>query len=257
MDNGEMSWKNRKVNSYWVGTSGWIYLHWRGYFYPETLPPSQWFEYYAKIFPTVEINATFYRSFKESTYRKWKEKAPEGFLYVLKAPRVITHRKKLIRVESDILRFWECASLLGEKLGLVLLQLAPSTAYDPDRLYHALRVFPEPNYVAVEFRHSRWYTETVRQILEETKAVFCSVDSPESEPFDWVTSSNGYIRLHGRRFWYADNYSRKELESIAQLAQNMKEKGAKKVYIFFNNDFRAYAVKNAKTLLEMLYSSPE
>jgi len=168
---------------------------------------------------------------------------------------VITHRKKLVRVESDILRFWESASLLEEKLGLVLLQLAPSTAYDPDRLYNALRVFPEPKYVAVEFRHPRWYTETVREILQETGAVFCSVDSPESDLLDWITSSKGYIRLHGRRFWYADNYSRKELESIAELAQKMREKGAQNVYIFFNNDFRAYAVKNAKSLLQILYSS--
>ena len=82
-----------------VGTSGWTYSHWKGCFYPENLPNTRWFEYYASKFPTVEINATFYRTFQDHVYLKWRKQAPEGFGYVLKAPRIITHRKYLLNTE--------------------------------------------------------------------------------------------------------------------------------------------------------------
>ncbi len=85
-----------------VGTSGWVYDDWKGRFYPETLPRSRWFAYYAAHFPTVEVNATFYRAFKDQTYVQWRERVPPGFLYVLKAPRRITHDKRLEDVENDV-----------------------------------------------------------------------------------------------------------------------------------------------------------
>jgi uncharacterized protein YecE (DUF72 family) len=130
---------------FFVGTSGWSYAHWKEVFYPEDLPKSRWFEYYAKEFSTVEVNATFYRTFKDQTYHKWRDRAPEKFTYVLKAPRLITHRRYLEDVEEHIKRFWESASLLESKFGLILLQLAPNTPYDPDRLKKALLAFDDPN----------------------------------------------------------------------------------------------------------------
>ena len=84
---------NKKNVEFFVGTSGWIYAHWKELFYPEDLPKSRWFEHYAEQFSTVEVNATFYRTFKDQTYHKWRVRAPEKFKYVLKAPRLITHRK--------------------------------------------------------------------------------------------------------------------------------------------------------------------
>ena len=142
-----------------VGTSGWSYPHWKAVFYPEGLARARWFEFYSRTFSTVEVNATFYRFFKESTYCKWRDTAPEGFRYVLKVPRVITHRKFLAGVDEDIRRFCASAAILEHTLGLLLLQLAPQTPYDPDRLGRALRAFEDPSRVAVEFRHKRWLNE--------------------------------------------------------------------------------------------------
>ncbi len=235
-----------------VGTSGWSYPEWRGIFYPEAWPQRRWFEYYARKFTTVEVNATFYRTFKDQTYHRWREQAPAAFRYVLKVPRIITHRKHLTDAQEEIRNFWRSASLLADKLGLILLQLAPGMAYDPDRLRQALRTFGDARKVAVEFRHPQWLTEEVRELLKETGAAFCTADSPKSELVDWVTSEVAYVRLHGRQQWYNYEYSLTELREIAVLARKMATLGAATVYIFFNNDVNGYAPQNAAALLRLL-----
>jgi uncharacterized protein YecE (DUF72 family) len=237
---------------FWIGTSGWTYDHWKGRFYPDGLVRSKWFNHYAGIFSTVEINATFYRTFKDQTYANWRNKAPEGFSYVLKAPRPITHYKLLEGAEEEILVFWQSACLLKEKLGLILLQVAPQTPYDPNRLEHALRAFPDPSRVAVEFRNAAWLNPEIRSLLAQLGSVYCDADSPKSHLKGWVSSKIGYIRLHGREHWYFHNYTQEELEEIANTARNMVQQGAEKVYIFFNNDFEGYAPQNAVMLQNML-----
>jgi uncharacterized protein YecE (DUF72 family) len=235
-----------------VGTSGWSYPHWQGVFYPEDWPKSRWFEYYVQKFTTVEINATFYRFFNDQTYHNWRDRAPRHFKYVLKTPRLISHRKHLKDATDQIKAFWRSANLLKNKLGLILLQLAPDMPYDLSRLKQALLTFEVPGKVAVEFRHKKWFTKETRDLLEEVGAIFCTADSPKTKLMDWVTSEGAYIRLHGRKRWYSYDYSRQELAEIAELANRIAGRGAKKVYIFFNNDFGGYAPKNAITLLEML-----
>lgn len=244
-----------QISKYYIGTSGWVYPHWKGLFYPSELPQSRWFEYYTTQFSSVEINATFYRTFKEQTYLKWRDKAPEGFRYVLKAPRLITHRKYLEEVEDDIARFWASASLLGERLGLILLQIAPGTPYDLERLRRALGAFPEPDKVAVEFRRKEWFSEEILSLLRDLGVTFCHADSPRTQLRNWLTSDIGYLRLHGRKRWYAYRYSEEELRQIANLAQEMVAEGAHTVYIFFNNDFEGYAPQNALTLKSLLSQS--
>ncbi|MDZ7267690.1 MAG: DUF72 domain-containing protein [candidate division KSB1 bacterium] len=235
-----------------VGTSGWTYPEWQGVFYPEDWPKRRWFEYYAGKFAAVEVNATFYRTFKDQTYHKWREQAPAAFRYVLKVPRVVTHRKRLKEVEAEIKNFWRSASLLEDKLGLLLLQLAPGMTYDPERLKTALLTFGDAGKVAVEFRDHRWLTGEVKDVLKETGAIFCAVDSPKSRPVDWVTAEVAYIRLHGRQRWYNYDYSTGELREIAALAGRLVESGAGTVYIFFNNSVHGYAAQNALALQTML-----
>jgi len=249
---------SKKPADFRIGTSGWTYDHWKGRFYPETMPKSKWFGYYTTQFPTVEINATFYRTFKDQTYLNWRERAPAGFKYALKAPRTITHRKYLEDVAADIKEFWRTAALLEDRLGLILLQLAPATPYDPGRLRAALAAFEEPARVAVEFRHPRWLNDEVAALLRELGVAICAADSPRgqlaagSQLADWVTARVGYIRLHGRRRWYAYDYSPEELQEIAGAARRMADSGAETIYIFFNNDFEGCAPRNALTLMELL-----
>jgi uncharacterized protein YecE (DUF72 family) len=124
-----------------VGTSGWSYEHWRGGFYPEEMAKSRWLVFYTEYFNTVEVNAAFFRRFKDSTYRKWLDRAPENFRYELKVPRLISHRHKLKDVNGLITEFTHSASLLNHKLGLLLLQLRPDMPYEPERLDSALQAF--------------------------------------------------------------------------------------------------------------------
>jgi uncharacterized protein YecE (DUF72 family) len=239
-------------NKFLIGTSGWIYPHWKGTFYPQELAQRKWFEYYAKKFNTVEINATFYRAFGKETYEKWRGNAPKAFEYVIKMHRIITHRRYLKNVKNEIQRAEQSAELLEDKLGVMLLQLPPQMPYEPERLRKALLGFKEPEKVVVEFRDKKWLTKETFGVLKELKVAFCSSDAPGIELIDWLTSKIGYIRLHGRDLSYSGCYSKPELKKIAKLAEKMVKMGAKKVYIFFNNDAEGYAPKNALELAEML-----
>ncbi len=235
-----------------IGTSGWTYDHWRGCFYPPELPKSRWFEFYASRFAAVEVNATFYRSFQEQTYKNWRERAPQGFGYVLKAPRTITHRKYLLDVEQEIQAFCRSSALLEDRLEMILLQIAPGTPCDLPRLEKALLAFPEPQKVAVEFRRSEWLTPQTEELLRAVGATFCNADSPRQRLTDILTSRRAYLRLHGRKRWYTYDYSTDELGEIAALARALVARGAERVYVFFNNDFEGYAPANALALLNLL-----
>ncbi len=237
---------------FYIGTSGWTYDHWKNIFYPGDLPKTKWFLHYCKYFRTVEINATFYRWFKDQTYIKWEKQVNESFRYVLKAPRIITHRKFLLNTDNEIKKFEDSASLLGNKLGLILLQLAPQTKYDPELLRETILSFKNPQKLAIEFRSKNWLNNEIYEILKESGAVFCNADSPRTSLIDWITGDTAYLRLHGRKNWYSYNYSEWELAGILSLAEDFAEKGAKNIYIFFNNDFGGYAPGNALLLREML-----
>ncbi|MGE5123926.1 MAG: DUF72 domain-containing protein [Acidobacteriaceae bacterium] len=237
---------------YFVGTSGWTYEHWKGRFYPADLPQKRWFEYYASQFASVEINATFYRTFTDQTYHNWRLRAPQGFGYVLKAPRLITHRKYLVDVEADIQNFYRSCKLLEEKFELILLQVAPNMAYDLERLHKALQAFPDPTRVAVEFRRRDWLNSDTLSLLKTLGTTICNVDSPRQELRNDLTSRRAYLRLHGRKQWYSYNYSDTELREIGALALQLAKRGAERIYIFFNNDFEGYAPANARFLQDLL-----
>ena len=237
---------------YHIGTSGWTYDDWKGRFYPEGLARSRWFEYYASQFSTVEVNATFYRAFKDDTYLGWKNKAPKDFRYVLKAPRTITHQKLLVDVEEDIQNFIRSGRLLNDLLGLILLQLAPDTPYDLNLFKKALLAFPDPSIVAVEFRDPEWISTETETLLRDLGVTFCNADSPAQKLTQVLTSKRAYLRMHGRRKWYSDFYNDDELAEIADIARDLARRGASEVYVFFNNDYFANACANAKSLMKIL-----
>ena len=237
---------------YYVGTSGWQYDHWRGVFYPDGLAKTRWFEHYRAHFNSVEINATFYGRFKDSTWRTWRDRAPRAFKYVVKAPRLITHMRHLKNVCGDIETFMRSAMLLGDSLGCVLLQLAPNTPYDPGVLRDALNCFPDPRRVAVEFRDEKWLTDETRAALHDTGSALCNADSPRAGFAGWAVPPIGYYRLHGRSRWYAYDYSDDELAEIARFIRGQARGGVNECFVFFNNDAHGFAVKNAKTLALLL-----
>ncbi|MBN2213711.1 MAG: DUF72 domain-containing protein [Bacteroidales bacterium] len=239
---------------YYIGTSGWSYNHWKGNFYPEDIKKNNWFDYYTGHFSTVEINATFYRKFKDETFTRWKDKSPDNFSFVLKIPRFITHIKKLVNVKTEISEFCRQAMLLQDKLGCLLLQLPPFISYQRGLLYETLGLFKKGIRVAVEFRNRTWLINESKEILKRHSAIFCNSDSPVSALNDWITTDTAYLRMHGRTSWYAYNYTNEELMNVAVLMNRFFQNGIKTIYVFFNNDYGGFAPQNARILNDILSS---
>jgi uncharacterized protein YecE (DUF72 family) len=243
-----------------IGTSGWHYNDWAGRFYPADLAKNKWLEYYAGHFNTVEINNTFYRQPKPETFKNWHKQAPKNFLYTVKANRFITHIKRLKDAEEPLGRFLEGALLLKGNLGPILYQLPPSFHKDLDRLRSFLKVLrsvakamerrrPKKQIAVFEFRHESWFSDDSYELMREFNAGFCIHDLMDVPRI--VTSDVIYLRFHGTTGRYQGNYSKAALQDWAKwIKDNLK--GKKAVFAYFNNDYNAYAVNNAKQLEHLL-----
>src|SRR5919198_5752399 len=140
----------------WVGTSGWQYASWKDRFYPKGVPQRAWLGSYASRFRVVEVNNSFYMLPKEATFDRWREATPEGFLFVVKASRYITHIRRLRDAKDSVDLFWSRASRLGPKLGPVLFQLPPRFGANVELLGQFLRLLPHEMRAAFEFRDASW-----------------------------------------------------------------------------------------------------
>jgi uncharacterized protein YecE (DUF72 family) len=161
-----------------VGTSGYAYPEWRGHFYPERWPARAMLRFYAERLPTVEINATFYRMPTEAMLAAWAAATPAPFAFTLKAPRRITHNRRLLDVDEPLRRFVDVAITLGPKLALLFFQLPPNFEKDTGRLADFLARLPGRLRSAFEFRHESWFSEDVLALLRTRDAALCIADSP-------------------------------------------------------------------------------
>lgn len=239
--------------NYYVGCSGWHYEHWRGLYYPEELPRSKWLSFYARQFNTVELNSSFYRLPSEKAFTTWREFTPADFVFAVKVSRFITHIKRLKNLGPAVENFLSRAGLLGEKLGPLLYQLPASMKRNDELLQDFLSSLPGEYQHVVEFRHESWINEAVFDILRRHNTGLCVFDMPGFGCPLAATSDFAYIRFHGSRGLYSSRYSDEELsrwaKGIARLGQDVRAS-----YVYFNNDARAFAVKNAVTLRNLLQS---
>jgi uncharacterized protein YecE (DUF72 family) len=240
---------SKGVRNIKIGTSGWHYDHWRERFYPEDLPRNKWLTYYAKHFDTVEINNTFYNLPRTKAVENWFKLAPKNFLYAVKANRFITHIKRLNEPAEPLERFFEIINLLKHKLGPVLFQLPPRFHKDLYKLKDFLNLLPEKIKSVFEFRHESWFSQDTYKLLEKHNAGFCVHDMPGIKTPLVVTGNMIYIRFHGSTGRYESNYTE---SMLGKWADWIKEQKVKKTYAYFNNDYNAYAVYNAKTLTQLL-----
>lgn len=236
---------------YIVGTSGWHYDHWRDRFYPMNLPKSRWLAFYAQHFRSVEVNNSFYRLPSEKAFSNWHDGTPAGFIFAVKASRIITHYRKLRNVEEPLTTFLGRARALKEKLGPILYQLPPSLARDDSLLEGFLSLLPKGVRHVVEFRHQSWYQTPVFRILRRHGVGYCIVSTPDFESPFVVTAPFAYIRFHGSTALYAGSYSHEEIDRWANRIHDGTH-GAREVFAFFNNDAEANAVYNAQELMRKL-----
>ena len=231
-----------------VGTSGYVYDHWRGAFYPEDLPRSRWFAHYAERFDTVEINNTYYRLAGEKAVARWRDDAPEGFRYVFKAHRYITHYRRLARPEEPLEKFFGALNTLRDRTECILFQLPAHVERDDDRLRAFLRALPDGWRAAFEFRDASWFDEVVLDLLGEHGAAFLVHDWPESRPVPIeATATLVYLRFHGVDRAYQGLYGPRRLAPWRKRIEEWR-KGRHDVLVYFNNDERAYAARDAAWL---------
>jgi uncharacterized protein YecE (DUF72 family) len=156
-----------------IGTSGWSYDHWHPELYPPQLPRFDRLARYTAAFPTVELNSSFYRWPGPAAFRSWHDRLPAGFRLSVKAPRGLTHARKLYGPERWVERIAAGWHELGGKRAVLLVQLPPALSRDDARLDYFLRLVPPWIRVAMEFRNSSWHNEEVFALLAQRQAAYC------------------------------------------------------------------------------------
>ena len=232
----------------WVGTSGFHYAHWRGVFYPASLPTDGWLTFYAERFQTVELNAPFYRLPPRRTFERWASNVPDGFRFAVKVSRFLTHVRRLRDPKEPIERLLERCSGLGDRLGPLLLQLPPDLEVVPDRLSEVLEHVPSGVKIAVEPRHESWWSDEVAAVLRAHEAVLCWADRRGPVSPTWATAHWRYLRYHEGRGAPPPCYRQHELtlwlDRLADEAQHIGES-----WVYFNNDPGGCAIRDASEFI--------
>ena len=234
-----------------IGCSGWNYKHWRELFYPAGLPQRRWFEFYAEHFDTVEINNSFYRLPSPETFRKWRDQAPAGFCYAVKANRYLTQAKKLIDCGEPLQRMMTAVRELSPALGPILYQLPPSLRLNLDRLETFLNLVPRDVTNVFEFRDRSWYVPETLDLLGRHGAAFCVHDMPGSATERVAVGPIAYVRFHGAGGKYWGRYSDETLLGWTDWIVD-QARGGRPAWCYFNNDIDGHAIDDAQTLKAMV-----
>ena len=267
-----------------VGTSGWIYPHWKGLFYPPKLAGRRWLTYLAERLPSVEVNGTFYSLTRPSACQAWRDAVPPGFVFALKGSRYITHMLKLAKFRAPLANFFASGVLrLGRTLGPVLWQLPPQLPFRAERADAFFSARPRtvgeaerwarrhdarttgraaltapdgrdtPLLHAVEIRHESWLSDEALRLLERRGIALVAADTASRHPLSLVRTSRelAYVRLHGARRLYEGRYTEDELQEWARRCRAWAREGAM-VAVYFDNDRDAAAPRDAVRLWDIL-----
>lgn len=235
----------------WIGTSGYVYRHWRkGVFYPAGLPARAELGYFATRFRTVELNNPFYRLPTAEMFQRWRDATPASFRFAVKASRYITHIKRLRDVADELSLFLERADHLGPKLGPILFQLPPTQQLELARLRAFLDLLSSKRQWVLEFRHPSWHTGDVYQLLTEHGVALCIPVGGGLHPDRVTTAPFTYFRMHRGRE-PAGGFTSDELVSWAAQIRGLRTAG-KVTYVYFNNDWGGFAIRDAVKLRDLL-----
>ena len=270
-----------------VGISGWRYPRWRGDFYPSGLVQRRELAYVAERMPTVELNGSFYSLQRPTSYQRWRDETPDGFVFAVKGSRYVSHMLRLRGVETALANFFASGVLaLGPKLGPVLWQLPERLPFEPEVLEAFVADLPRTTGEALELarRHDarvdgRSWLEIdadrpIRYALEPRSASFESPDAAailrahdvalvvadtagRFPAFGEQTASFTYVRLHGAEDLYASGYTSTQLDAWAERIRGWAEGDpARDVYVYFDNDARGFAPHDALALGERVRQDP-
>ena len=226
-----------------VGTSGYGYKEWQGIFYPERISPKEMLRFYSERFNAVEINYTYHHMPTERLLASWAGLVPEAFVFVLKAPQVITHVKRLKEVNEEADYLFRTVLLLGNRLGAILLQFPAFFRADLPRLEAFLDLIPEAVHCAFEFRSPTWVEAGVAALLRGRGHTLCTADTDENPAKVIVGAAPwGYLRL--RRSGYTD-------ADLAQWLKRVQSQGWERAFVFFKHEEEAVGPKLALRFREL------
>ncbi|MBI2073807.1 MAG: DUF72 domain-containing protein [Gemmatimonadetes bacterium] len=248
-----------------LGTQGWNYPDWVGPFYPPGTRAADMLRVYARAFPTVEVDSTFYAIPAEAVIRSWRERVSEGFGFALKVPQEITHEKRLIGVEQLLHRFCGRASALGTTVGPLLIQLSPEfhpTWANRDALRGFLELLPIRFRWAIEFRHPGWLDGETLDLLRMYGVALALADSR------WIkrgivlelaiepTADFAYVRWMGEQRRITD-FSHLQIDREAELAAWVQALGAlasrvQRVFGYFNNQYQGHSPESARAMQRLM-----
>ena len=228
-----------------IGTSGYNYPEWKGSFYPADIASAKMLPYYAGRFPTVEINYTFYRMPTPALVQGWAAQVPPAFRFTLKAPRRITHDKRLRGVADALSAFLEAAAALGPQLGALLFQLPPNFKKDITVLREFLAQLPERTTAAFEFRHESWLDDEVYAALRERNVALCIADSETRSTPVVTTADYVYFRLRD------EGYTEPDLERWGGVVRDLGAT-AGDVFVYFKHEDAGKGAAFGQRLMELL-----
>jgi uncharacterized protein YecE (DUF72 family) len=236
-----------------IGTSGYVYKDWRRRFYPPELPARDWLPFYATAFPTLELNSPFYRLPRAATFRAWAGAVPESFVFAVKASRFLTHIKRLREPGPPLTLFLGRAKGLGDRRGPILFQLPERFHLNLERLDGFLAAVKRRKIrdAVLEVRHASWLIDPVFERLATANVALCLHDWKAQPVTGPLTADFVYVRRHGTRRRYGGSYTEQMLRQDAALVEGWAA-GGNDVFVYFNNDGRAAAVRNARRLGELV-----
>lgn len=249
-------------NQLYIGTSGWNYPDWEGVLYPERLRSIDQFAFYAQRYSTVEINYTFHHIPKVSTVEAWEQVTPPAFRFTLKVHQTITREFATQEADQDWEKFIASSLVLKDKLAVILFQFPAMFTATPERVEQfknwigpRRRKHSELCF-AFEFRHPSWLNDVITRWFAEERLTWVIAQSSMYPTLSAVTSQDVYLRLHGPGKLYASAYTQAQLEVYRdQILDWVNQE--KRVFVYFNNTMQAHAVRNSRTLAELITGHEE
>lgn len=226
------------------GTSGFSYKEWKGPFYPEKHADNEMLSYYAERLSAVEINDTFYRMPKENILQAWADKVPDNFRFSIKAPRKVTHFKRLKETTEECESLFKTIHSLGSKFGCILFQLPANFQKDVKRLQTFLDLIPADINAAFEFRHQTWLDYDTYQILKSKNCALVLTETDEAPETKFIETADwAYLRL--RRTQYSEQELKDRMEKIKNSRWN-------NVFVFFKHEDEGTGPRFAKQFMALI-----
>jgi uncharacterized protein YecE (DUF72 family) len=246
----------RRTGKVFVGVGGWNFAPWRGSFYPKGLPQARELHHASRELTSIEINSTFYGLQKPATFQKWHDETPGGFVFSVKAPRFVTHRKSLATAGSSIERFLASGVLrLGSKLGAINWQLPPGKPFDAKDLAAFLELLPrklegQALRHALEVRDPSFDCEELIGLAREHAVAVVEAGDSEYPRIQARTAPFSYLRLMGTKARAPKGYLPAALENWRERAQALARDGD--VFVYFISGAKQRNPHAARALLAAL-----